>query len=524
MSSLTIMDLEIAFDLLAALLAEPPQAAQVSEEELAKQREREWQENEARLKAIERRDEERYQAQMRALDRQKRAYAASVLQEREAALEEFRNALRGVRDTAAAIAQSASAAGSSFLSDYTNVAYRQELFEMLAARRQTIVDEAQAIIDEADCADPNTADRTAAALTERAAKLREAWQQLRDTLQQTGEDEQQSAARSARFQHWLRALDADTGAVRKKLTIFPDDTPADLHAAKAKAMSAALINVERYLYSPDSAYLTRDQKAEVARLYGVDPRGGTGIPEEDAAERNLRFETSMRRGLDRQIFEMRTKLRRAWGRYIRMCERLGAAPDDARLIEENQDSEALLAALNGQIEQMERRFAARARREVVQAVVDSAIRSARRGLSVRQLEESETQGGNWSAMYQIGHSGTTLEVYADARGQISIETGAILADGEAEPTAAQSRAIERNNQRFCTTELPDIVERLREELAAAGDEAAVSVREMAGPERVRIFREDRAKGAIVLQADGSAARAGDSRTAARETKYLEADS
>lgn len=516
------MDLEFAFDLLAALLAEPPSSVHVNEQELAAERERERLANEARLQAIERRDEERYEAQLRAIERQRQAFADAAHQQNEAAREVLNAQIESIRTTAKAVLREAAAAGSSFLSDYANAAYRRKLFETLAAQRTRVADEAQAILDEADSA--GAAQEKIHALEARIHRLRQTWDQLNALLAGTGEEEKSAAERSARFRAWLTQLETDAGAIREKISIFPDETPEDRHAAKARAMIQALQNIEQYLYGPSAFYLTAAQRADVARLYGVHEGADTpAIPEEEIAERNLRFDASIRRGLDRRIFEMRTKLRRAQERCARMCARLGVR--ERPFAGESLDAQELLEAMNEQIEGMERRFAARARREVVQAVVDRAIRSARRGLSVRQLSETETDAGNWSAVYQLGHSGTTLEVYADARGQISIEAGGLLEGGSAEPTAAQSAAITRNNRRFCDSELPDIVERLREELEAAGESGKVSVREVDGPGRVRVFRAADAKNAIVLRTDGSAAAAGSAHgPAVQHTKYVEADS
>lgn len=524
MSSLTIMELDLMFGLLAELLGQPP-ASQVSAEEERRRREAEMEQIQNGLRDAEERAEKEYADRLRALEEQQKTYAASAMAEQLKAVAEQNVRLADLREIAREILREASAAGSEYLSDYANLVYSREEYTQLLSDRQRIVDAAQDLLSEADIRSADDTEGRIRVLSARVAELKSAWERLQQSLRRAAGDAAQTAALSEQFAAWLTKLDAGTQDMRDGLCIFPDSDPEDEEAVRVREAERAAANIGYYLFSPDSFYLGSEQKNILRRLYALGAEDVPDLEAEETGKRNLRFAASMQRDLDETIYTMRRKVRKAYETYIRMCSRLNI-PEDKRLApSQYADADALLSAISQETRRMERRTANRIRREIVQSVIDRAIRSARRGMTVRQLGEEETDAGNWRAMYQIGQAGTTIEVYTDARGQVTIETGALLEGGADAPTKAQSAAIVRNNERFCTSELPDIVARLTEELEAAGEEAEIQVREKRGPEDVHIFTPGRslddARRGLVLRADGTAAAQGAAAAAAEKPRYME---
>lgn len=520
MSTLTIMDLEVAFDMLAALLGESPAAKGRSEAELARERQEERRKSEEHLREMEHRDEERYKEQIHALEERKKQYRTATLARQQELVAAQNRELEDMKHVAEQILRDASSAGSSFLSEYANLVYRRDEFEALARDRHRITSAASAIMNEAEDMRTQDAPDRADLLAKRVRDLAAAWAALQGSLSRAVQDDLQAADRAQKYAQWLKTLDEGLEAMQRRIAIFPP-VPEDEAAVRAQAITTALENIQYYLYSPHSFYLTAQQKRDVQRIYGLAANTDVSdLPMEDALERNLRFEASHRRILDRQIFDMRHRLRTALERYRQLRARLGdaAAHDDELQPDAFDSAEALFSALNERIRQMEQPFERQVRTEVVQAVVDRAIRSAKRGMAVRCLDETTTAGGSWIAMYQLGQTGTTLEVFADGRGQITLEAGGLLENENAQPTEAQKKSIERNNEHFCSEQLPAILERISEEFAAAGETGTVRVRELAGPEDVRILHTNGARG-VVLREDGTAAAAGTAKSAIAERRH-----
>ena len=529
MSSLTLIELEMLADLLIDMMVRNPARREDGAQDAAQEAERRRMEEE-RIRERERRQEEAHRQQIRRLEQERKRYLDTAMAERERMISEQNAMLADLKRTVSDILVGVDSAGDEFVGDYANLVFSRDLYTRIMSSRQSVRDAARAILSEAQLVHAGDAKDKIDELRARVRQLRSAWESLEANIAKASEDASQTAGQNARFSEWLSALDLGLDTMRDRVEIFPAP-PEDEGVSHAEAMNTALRTVEYYLYGPDSFYVSPEQKKEVALLYGVptDEQEFSGIApwaEEDIESRNNRFAASRRRAIDRHIFTTRSDLEEAGTTYARMRETLGLT-DGGIEWDAYQDADALLAELRSQIEQLAGRVRKHAQRELVQSVIDRALRGAKRGMSVRRVGDEETRSGSWRGLYQIGQEGTTLEVFADARGNVSIETGALLENGSDRPTDAQTETILQNNRRFCSSELPLIVERLREELEAADQPDAVTVHETQGPEGVHIFRADRyanaRRGAIVLREDGSAAAedAAAAGTSAHKTRYLE---
>lgn len=526
MSSLTLVELNLLAGLLIEMLVTPPK--RVDEAEQAKCRAEEM-----RIAELERRQEEENRQQIRRLEQQRRMYQNAAIKERDEALLAQNRMLSTLKGTVQQILSEVDSAGSDFLGDYANLVFNRDLYTRLIEGREAVREAANAILSEARIVQPGDAEGRIADLEERVSQLKTSWKSLLDSCAEAADNEAERDKQNAQFAQWLTALDAGLDTMREKIEIFPD-MPEDDASAHAQAVDTALKTIEYYIYSADSFFLMPEQKAEVAHLYGVPMEGDgfNGLPpwvEEDIELRNQRFASSRRRALDRQIYTTRNDLEQAQMAYLRMRETLSLT-DEGIDWDAYADANTLLAELQRQIKSMTGRVQKRAQRQIVESVIDRALRSAKRGMSVRMLGDEETRTGSWRGLYQIGEAGTTLEVFADARGNVSIEAGAILEDGSEKPTAAQADAIVRNNRYFCSSELPMIVESIQEELEASGQDGSVKVTETQGPEGVHVFNISRyrnpGKGAFVLKTDGTAAMDGvqSAGTSDNKAMYLEDES
>lgn len=404
------------------------------------------------------------------------------------------------------ILQSVSDLGNAWLSSAQSYHEDAVLCAQIAAAHEDIREEAQKILNQTTLLRPEDAQSAFASMEAASKALAEKLSHILTFLEANDHTAAEMAGKRNSYEALLQDLTDGTRAAVGSVQVLPETDHGGVFVEAFKA-------VEYYLYGAESFYLPLAQQEELRRLYGVhgtltDDLETIGSLDAKTLKRlNLQFRSAKKRTFDQEISREQRRLSELWTDYISMYEKLHGTLDGTISLQES--AQATIALLEQEIERMQGKYLERVRQDMLQELVERALRKSKRGMRVRRLGEDRGTSGNSRTLYSIGESGTCLEVYTDARGQILLETGGIT-DGEGR-TRMQEETMERNNRFFCDHQLDAILEALHTEMEDLGTSFEVRMRREPGEERLRTFRPENygvtvLEDANVIDRDGSVVR------------------